>query len=90
MWIILPNGVLLSRAIGLSDFDGFFLRSDDFNGGHEFVGNDRNTDEKVDQDQNVGESAGHFVASWQVVLDYDTTFLDYFIACYTPVNACCG
>ena len=68
--------MLLVGAVGLLDLDGFLLGGDDFDGGHELVGDDGNTNEEVDQDQNVGETTGHFVTSRKVIGDNDTVFLD--------------
>ena len=72
--------MLLVGAVGLLDLDGFLLGGDDFDGGHELVGDDGDTDEEVDEDQDVGETAGHLVASGQVVSDDDAVLLDGFDA----------
>ena len=72
--------MLLVAAVGLLDLDGFLLGGDDFDGGHELVGDDGDTDEEVDQDQDVGEAAGHLVAGAQLVGDDDAVLLDGFDA----------
>ena len=72
----LPDSVLLVGTIWLFDLDGFLLRGDNFNRCHKLVSDDCDTNEEIDKNQNIGETAGHLVASGQIVTNDDTSFLD--------------
>ena len=54
------------------DGDFFFLRGDDFDGGHEAVGDDGDSHEEVDEDEHVGETARRFLARREQAVVIDT------------------
>ena len=69
---------------GNSDF--FLLGSNNLNRGHESVGNDGNAHEKINEDQNVGESASGFFTGGKETIIVDSLSLDDFENSFLPVT----